>query len=264
MHLAIASLDAAWENKPASLERARLLVARAAERGASFVAFPEMTLTGFTMNATSVAEPAADSPTIRAFSDLARAQRMALAFGVVLHGRERPTNSLVVVDREGTELARYAKVHPFSPGGESACYERGERAEIAAVDDVVFGLSICYDLRFAELYTAVAERVHAHLVSASWPELRLEHWFALLRARAIETEAWVIGVNRTGTDGVGLVHPPSSCVFDPVGVRVEPDWSEGELAGYTVSAAAVARQRERFPVLRDRRPELYRALAPPG
>jgi omega-amidase len=259
LHIAIASLDARWEDKAASFARSRELAARAAACGARLVAFPEMTLTGFTMNATSVAEPAADSPTIRGFSALARELGIAIAFGVVLEGRERPTNCLVVVDEAGRELVRYAKLHLFSPGGEDQHYESGDRLASVALDDVVFGLSICYDIRFPELFSALSPLVHAHLVMASWPEQRLEHWYALLQARAIESQAYVVGVNRTGADGLGQAHPASSYVFDPAGKRLEPEWEETELAGYRINAAAVEELRRRFPVLRDRRPDLYRA-----
>ena len=264
MHLAIASLDPVWEDKAATMARCRELAARAAARHAALLAFPEMTLTGFTLSATSIVEPASDSPTIAAFSGLARELRMAIAFGVVLQGRERPTNSVVVVDRDGTELVRYAKVHPFGPGGESIHYERGERAAIAAVDDVAFALSICYDLRFPELYTAVAPRVEAMLVIASWPEARISHWLALLQARAIENQCWVAGVNRTGIDGNGLNHPRSTRVFDPVGAQVAPDWTDGELAGFTIDAERTRTQRASFPLLRDRCPAVYEAIARPG
>src|SRR5512139_1724570 len=136
MYVALASIASAWEDKAASLARCRTLVASAARHGVDLLVFPETTLTGFTMKATSIAEPAADSPTIRAFSDLARTHRLAIAFGVVLAGRERPANTMVVVDRAGEELARYAKIHPFSFAGEDARYESGERAAIAVVDDV--------------------------------------------------------------------------------------------------------------------------------
>jgi len=250
-----------WEEKAGSFERCRVLAERAAARGSDLVVFPETTLTGFSMKATSLAEPAADAPTIRAFADLARELRLAIAFGVVLHGRTRPTNSMVVVDRTGAEIARYAKIHPFTFAGEDAHYESGERTAVAAVDDVVFGLSICYDLRFPELYTAAAERVHALLVIANWPEPRVPHWLALLQARAIENQCWVVGVNRTGEDGNGLHYPPSSRVHDPAGVQLAPEWREGELEGHTITAERVREQRRQFPVLGDRRPGLYREIS---
>lgn len=263
MHLALAALDPVWEDREANLPRARELVRRAAARGARLVAFPEMTLTGFTLNATSIAEPPAASPTIEWFAECAREHAIAIAFGVVLHGRDRPTNSLVLLDRRGEEVARYAKLHLFSPGGEADHYERGDDAPVAVVEDVAFGLSICYDLRFPEYCAALAPAVQALLVIASWPQVRIAHWFALLQARAIECQCWVAAVNRTGVDGHGQQHPPSSCLFDPLGVLVEPEWREDELQGYTLDPERTQAQRRAFPVRRDRLPDLYARIARP-
>jgi predicted amidohydrolase/DNA-binding SARP family transcriptional activator/TolB-like protein len=248
VHLALASLAPVWEDKAASLGRCRVLVARAAAKGAKLVAFPELTLTGFSMKATSLAETAADSPTIRAFAELAREHRLAIAFGLVLEGHARPTNSLVVLDRAGAELARYAKLHPFAPAGEDVCYESGERTALAAVDDVVFGLSICYDLRFPEPYTSLAERVHAQLVIASWPS-RGSRTGRAARAKAIEGQCWVIGVNRTGEDRRTAV-PPSPCVFDPGGVQLAPDWQDDGSRVAIHRRRPGAEQRRRFPYSR--------------
>lgn len=257
MKVVVASIDTAWEDKGANLACCGALVRRAARAGADLVAFPELTLTGFTMNATSFAEPAAASPSIAAFARLARESRVHIAFGVVLEGNERPRNCLVVISRAGEEVARYAKVHPFTHAGEDRYYEAGESAVSVRLDDVAFGLSVCYDLRFPELYRALAPRSDALLVIANWPAARIGHWHTLLRARALDAQAYVIGVNRTGTDGNGLAYPASSEVIDPWGEVVAPDAVEDVLAFYTIDAAVVQDARSRFPTLRDRRPAIY-------
>jgi predicted amidohydrolase len=264
LQIALASLDSAWEDKPRSLARCRVLAERAAARATELLVFPEMTLTGFTMQATSVSEPAGDSPTVRAFAELARELGMAIAFGVVLDGRVRPGNRLVVVGPDAAQLASYAKLHPFSHAGEDRHFESGDRSAIVAVADVAFGLSICYDLRFPEVYSAVAERVSALLVIANWPSPRIAHWFALLQARAIECQCYAFGVNRTGQDPNGHGYPRSSCGFDPAGERLQPEWSEDVLDGFTIDVARVQEQRTRLGFLRDRRPETYRQLLAPA
>ena len=143
MRVGLVSLDQEWEDKAENLTRCRALARRAAALEAQLIVFPEMTLTGFTMSVASVAEHPADSSTIRAFSALARELRVALAFGVVLHGAERPANSMIVVAPDGAELARYAKLHPFSLAHENAHYEAGSSLATALVHDVACGLSIC-------------------------------------------------------------------------------------------------------------------------
>lgn len=259
MKIALASIDMAWEDKGSSLACCAALVRRAAAAGADLVVFPEMTLTGFTMQATSVAEPAHRSPSIEAFAALARDNALHIAFGVVLEGRERPVNCLVVVDREGREAGRYAKVHPFGFADEDRHYERGDRAVRVRLDDVAFGLTICYDLRFPELYTALAPDCDAVLVIANWPAARIAHWHLLARARALDAQCCIIAVNRTGTDGNGLEYPRSSAVFGPWGQAIDTE-VEGELEYAVIDPGEVRRARREFPLLRDRRPALYARL----
>lgn len=262
MRVAIASLDQRWEDKPANLRRCSELVAHAGALNTDIIVFPEMTLTGFTMNAQTVAEPADDSPTVEAFKDLAREHNIHIAFGVVLHGEHRPQNSLVVVGRTGVELGRYAKIHPFSHADEDQHYEAGAELITVTVARVVIGLTICYDLRFPELYTALAPACAAMLVVANWPDTRLDHWNALIAARAIDCQCFVVAANRTGHDERGTCYPRSSQVRDPRGNTVEPDHTDGELDIYTLDPHIVTRYRRSFPTLRDRRPELYHQLKP--
>jgi predicted amidohydrolase len=257
MRTALVSMAPAWEDAPTNLTACAAYVRRAAELGAALVAFPEMTLTGFTMNAGRVAESADGSPSVRAFGELARDHGVHIAFGVVLEGRERPRNTAVVVAPDGGEVARYAKVHPFPLAGEDRAYEAGEELVVAAVRGARLGLSICYDLRFPALYAAQASEVDAFLVIANWPAARIAHWRTLLCARAIESQAYILGVNRTGTDGNGLEYPPSTLVFDPTGAGVEPVASDGDLAVFDVNPDAVAAYRSAFPVLRDVRRDVY-------
>jgi predicted amidohydrolase len=259
--IALASLDQAWEDKSANLRRCRELCGSAAERGADFVVFPEMTLTGFTMRAAAVAEPHESAPTTDAFAGLAREHELNIAFGVVLQGEQRPLNSLVVVDRTGSELARYAKIHPFSFVDEDEHYDAGDTLARACVADTTFGLTVCYDLRFPELYSSLAADCEALLVIANWPERRIEHWYALLRARAIDSQAFVVGVNRTGTDENGIVYPRSSRIYGPLGDRLQPEEPLDELEFFTIDPAVATRYRTAFPILRDRRPDLYPLLS---
>jgi omega-amidase len=260
VRIALASIDQVWEQKQANLELCSSAAKRAAADGARLVVFPEMTLTGFSMNAEAIAEPAASSPTIAAMSTIARDTQVALAFGVVLRSRGRPQNSLAVVDEHGAEIARYAKIHPFSHAHEHQHYDGGDTAVHALIGDVVLGLTICYDLRFPELYSALAASCDAIIVIANWPAARIGHWRALLVARAIECQCYVIGVNRTGVDGNGLEYPASSMVVDPRGDVIAPDESDGDIALYTLDPVLVADYRRAFPILQDRRNSLYREL----
>jgi predicted amidohydrolase len=120
---------------------------------------------------------------------------------------------------------------------------------------------ICYDLRFPEPFRLAAEQTDLFCVPANWPEKRKDPWSTLLRARAMENQAFVLGVNRVGTGG-GELHSGNSILLDPVGRPVGNAPGEGEegVVLGDVSPKAVARIRGRFSFLRDRKPELYRML----
>jgi omega-amidase len=253
MRLALISLDQRWEDPAANLERCRALAATASSLGADLAVFPELTPTGFTMQPARFAEDPHDSPTVAAFRALAREAGLALAFGVALRGRARPRNTLVVVDAAGVELARYAKLHPFSLAGEADHYEAGDALATAEVAGARVGLSVCYDLRFPALYHALAPACAALLVVANWPAPRIAHWHALLQARAIEGVCYAVGVNRTGTDPNGHEYPRSSTVVSPAGDVLAPEATSGEIDVFMLDPELVARTRRRFPFLDDRR-----------
>jgi predicted amidohydrolase len=122
------------------------------------------------------------------------------------------------------------------------------------------GFSICYDLRFPELYSALAKDCDVLVNIANWPKHRLQQWKALLQARAIENQAYMIGVNRVGTDANGLEYEPSSMIFDANGERLEPIATEGEIDLFELSLQSLEVFRSNFSTKQDRQPELYRAL----
>jgi len=252
------SLDQAWEAPELNRRACEAHAARAAAMGAELVVFPELTLTGFTMNVAGFAEDPADSPTIHFFEELARRHGVHLAFGVALRGAARPHNTMVMVDRAGREVARYAKVHPFTHAGEAVAYEGGTQLVTGRLDAVNFGFGVCYDLRFPGMFAAMAPVVDALLVIANWPERRVGHWQTLLRARAIEGQCCVVGVNRTGVDGNDVAYTRSSYAFGPDGMPLDPLATDDVIDIVALDAAAVRRYRQAFPVLPDARPELYR------
>ena len=258
--VALASLDQKWEDKRHNLERCRALAGRASELGADLVVFPEMTLTGFTMNVARSAEDPAHSPSIDAFSEIAKRHKLWVIAGVVLSGADKAANALVAFSPDGRERARYKKIHPFSMAGEDACFQGG--SELATVEMPAFalGLSICYDLRFPELYSALAATSDVLVNIANWPKPRVAHWKILLQARAIENQVFVIGVNRSGVDGKGLEYERSSVVVGPDGAFIDAIATEGELDLHELKPDTLTRYRSKFSTRRDRVPELYRQL----
>jgi predicted amidohydrolase len=171
----------------------------------------------------------------------------------------RPKNALGLFGPDGRELLHYQKIHPFALAGEDRHYSGGEMLSTAVVDGVRVTPLICYDLRFPELFRVAATRTDLFVVIANWPEKRHQAWSTLLSARAIENQCFVLGVNRVGEAG-GEPHSGDSALLDPFGLlRAAVSRDPAMLLG-SVDAAEVARARERFPFLRDRRPELYARL----
>jgi predicted amidohydrolase len=172
-------------------------------------------------------------------------------------------NRALVFDPDGNEIARYDKLHPFSYGKEAERFEGGD--SVCAFDWHAQGRTmrvsplICYDLRFPEAFRAcrglAGGGAEMFVVIANWPAERAEHWRALLRARAIENQAFVVGVNRSGDDPF-LAYAGGSVVFDPRGeVVAEAGGAEGAIRA-EIDVSRVREWRGAFRAWDDARPGL--------
>jgi predicted amidohydrolase len=170
-----------------------------------------MTLTGFSMNRDATTLTPEDHGV---FTQLSETSGAAVIYG----GVEDGCNRLFLAESHGHQTL-YSKRHLFTYGGEGAIYEAGDSSPVVEIQGVRFGLAICYDLRFAYQFWGNAKKVDAYLVIANWPSTRREHWTALLRARAIENQAYMVGVNRVGSDP-NLIYAGDSAVFGPLGERI--------------------------------------------
>ncbi len=260
LKIALISLDQAWENKAVNLARCEQLTADAARGGAALVLFPEMTLTGFTMNTELSAEPADNPPSGAAFGAMAARHGVWVMAGVVLRQGGKATNTLLVFSPDGREAARYVKLHPFTPAGEDRWFEAGSSLARVQVGEFTVGLTICYDLRFPELFSALAKDCDLLVNIANWPHRRVAHWRTLLQARAIENQVYMVGVNRTGTDGNGFTYERSSGVVNPNGEFLSPAATAGEVDWYEVRRPELLDFRKSFSTRQDRRSDFYREV----
>lgn len=248
--------DLVWEDRAANHAMARIEVARAAAAGARLVVLPEMFASGFSMDTATVAE-AADGPTATLLTDMAQANDVWVAGTFACTQPDGlPTNRLLVAGPAGEDTV-YDKIHPFSHGGEADHYVGGGVPTVMEVDGVRVGLAVCYDLRFANLFWAMGPAVDLFIVPANWPCARSAHWRSLLVARAIENQAWVLGVNRVGVgrrnDGGDLAYCGDTVLVDPTGVTVASAATQANLVLGTVATHEVATVRDRFRFLPDRR-----------
>lgn len=262
MRVAALQHDIVWEDPSANFERLAPRIAEAAATGARLVALAEMFSCGFSMESDRIAEPEA-GPSEDFLRDQAGRHGVWLAGSVPQRppGAARPCNTLLAVSPEGG-VTRYRKRHPFSFAGEDRHYGSGDERVTLDLEGLRVTLSICYDLRFADDYWAAAAETDAYLVVANWPARRRLHWKTLLTARAIENQAWVIGVNRVGSGG-GLEYAGDSRIVDPWGEAVATAAGIETLLTADVDPARARDARERFPVLRDRRPAPAVAVASP-
>lgn len=265
MKIALTNMDIVWENKSVNRDKCLELIKRASECGARLILFPEMTLTGFTMKPQSYGEEAGEnSETVTFFETLSKRYAIAIGFGYIEKGEKEglAKNHMAMVE-QGKLLGDYTKIHPFSYGEEHRHYIGGDRLVTVSVDGVRFGLTICYDLRFPELYQALRSTCDAMVVIANWPKGRVAHWNTLLPARAVETQSYILGVNRIGRD-MSLDYEASSAAYDYEGRKLfvackETSYGD-ECLMMEIEPEAVRRWKSEFPVEKDRKPALYESF----
>lgn len=242
--VAICQVDMEWENTAKNLERLEPIVAGAA---ADVAVLPEMFATGFKLRPAVVAEPA-DGPVVQAMRRWAAQYDKAVVGSVVIAEGNEYRNRMFFVRPSG-ETDWYDKRHLFRPGGEARDYTPGNRRVVVEYKGWRFLLLVCYDLRFP-VWSRNRGDYDAILCSASWADDRREVWRTLLRARAIENQCYVAGVNRVGVD------PDASYAGDSalVGFGGETLADAGERERTCVArfdSEALAGYREKFPAWMD-------------
>lgn len=247
MKVAALQWDLVWEGREENLRRAREL----APDGVGLIALPEMFSSGFSMNVEAVAEPE-PSPSEAFLRELAEERNAAVLGGLVRKGEGgRGRNELEAWAPEGERLARYRKMRTFRYTTEPDHYESGDSLALFSWRGWKVCPFICYDLRFPELFRrATAAGAELFVVIANWPTVRVEHWLVLLRARAIENQAYVIGVNRCGTDPQ-LEYPGRSVIVDPRGEIVADAGAEEGVAVAEIDLEKLRAWRKEFPALED-------------
>jgi predicted amidohydrolase len=252
MRVAVVQHDIVWEDPAANFARLAPMVALAAT-DARLVVLTEMYATGFSMDTDRIAEPI-DGPATRFLVDQAREHRVWVCGSVAERapGATRPTNCLVLAGPDGS-VHRYAKIHPFRYGREHEHFDAGTEHVTVTIDTLRVSLFVCYDLRFADEFWALAEGTDAYVVVANWPAARRDHWVTLVRARAIENQAFVVAANRVGRGG-GLDYAGDSMIIGPFGETVAEAGPRETIIAGDVEPEVVAETRSHFPFLTDRRP----------
>lgn len=251
MKVAAVQHDITWEDAEATRKHLVPMIARAAAGGARLVALTEMYATGFSMRPERIAEDEG-GPNEQFLIDQAREHGCWLVASIAQRADAGKARNVAVLAGPDGSVHRYAKIHPFSYAGEDDHYQAGSQFVNVDVEGVRTSLFVCYDLRFADEFWALAGETDLYVVVANWPEPRREHWRTLLRARAIENQAYVLGVNRVGAVK-DLNHVGDSAIVDPLG-RTLAEASLGEAVLVAdVLPEEVRDVRATLPFLRDRR-----------
>lgn len=259
MKIALVSFNQVWEDKEANLLLCKNYLKEAVNNDVDLIVFPEMTLTGFSTNIEKIAEDINSSNTIKNFQSLSKQYGIAIHFGVVVSDEDKALNKSCFIDNHGELISEYSKIHPFSFADEDKFYNHGNALSIVDFKGYKIGLSICYDLRFPELYSALAQESDIIINIANWPKKRVDHWNTLLKARAIENQTFIIGVNRTGIDGNGLEYEESSNIFNANGEQLNSE-KINEMKIFKIDKNWTQLFKNNFSTFKDRNTELYKEI----
>ena len=261
-------------DKAANLETAERLVAQAAATGADVVVLPEKwNGIGDAAFYNATAEPLDGGASVTAMSAWARAHGITLVGGSIVElreGREKRSNTSLTFDSDGEIVATYRKIHLFDVevGGvvyrESESEEPGDEAVVVEVEDWMLGLTVCYDVRFPELYRILALEgaelvtVPAHFTTPTGKD----HWHVLLRARAIENQLYVAAAAQIGETLPGKPAYGRSLIVDPWGLVLAQAPDEETVISAELDRAHVEEIRTKLPSLANRQANAYRWPTP--
>ena len=241
-----------WEDKKANLEMLQKKIESIKDK-TEVVILPEMFSTGFSMNPKKLAEEM-HGETISWMKKIAAENKIILTGSVIIKEQEKYFNRLIWMQPNGV-YGYYDKRHLFAFADEHSHYTAGNKKLIASVKGWKINLQVCYDLRFpvwARQSPFEEENKYDLLINvANWPQKRDLAWKTLLRARAIENQCYVIGVNRTGEDGNKIGYSGDSTIIGPAGEIVYDKNSDEDIFTYTLQREKISETRSHFPFLKD-------------
>ncbi len=261
MRAHLVQFDIAWEDRATNHAKVSALLSGVELRPGDLVALPELFDTGFSFNIERTCDT--DDATSR------YCRTLALDRGCYVHGSltavgpdGRGRNRAIAYSPDGVLLSTYDKIHPFSLGKEHERFSGGDTVTTWRWDNPGAGSlgvcpAICYDLRFPELFRAgLGLGAELFVVGANWPASRSAHWRALLIARAIENQAFVLGINRCGRDPA-LEYAGGSIAVSPTGDTLAEADAQEQVLTVEIDPALMRRWRDKFPAWRDQRPEIF-------
>ncbi|MFI5152603.1 MAG: nitrilase family protein [Chitinophagales bacterium] len=251
--------DLIWEDKAANLRKLGDQIVSLKDK-TELIILPEMFSTGFVVEPAGLAEKM-DGPSLDWMKKLSNENRVILTGSLIIEDGGKYHNRLIWMMPNG-QYGYYDKRHLFAFAGEDERYSAGNKRLIASVKGWKINLLVCYDLRFpvwARQGTAPENAESSSdleydllIYVANWPSKRIHAWKILLMARAIENQAYVVGVNRVGTDGFQNYHTGDSMVIDPFGQSIYHAPEKEDLFTCTLDKNKLVEARSKFPFWKDR------------
>ncbi|WP_409291958.1 carbon-nitrogen family hydrolase [Peribacillus sp. SCS-37] len=257
--IACIQMDIAFGNPEENYKKAELLLAEAAKSRPDAVVLPELWTTGYDLTRLdSIADDRAET-TLSFLKNCALKHGFHIIGGSVAKRTEDGVyNTLLVVDKNGREIKQYSKLHLFQLMDEHHYLKPGSSDGHFVLDDTSCAGFICYDIRFPEwMRTHAADGAEILFVAAEWPAPRIQHWKSLLISRAIENQAYVVAVNRSGSDPKNAFGG-CSLIIDPWGEILGEGGQGEQILSAELDLARVQEVRGMIPVFQDRRTDFYK------
>jgi len=238
-----------WENIDKNLQNLTLRLSSGVKEKTDLIVLPEMFNTGFSMNAAALAEDM-NGKTMTWMKESAAKYNCVITGSLIIKENDAYYNRMIWMLPDG-EFQYYDKRHLFGMGQEDQTYTAGGEQVIVELKGWKIRLAICYDLRFPVWLRNTDAAYDILLVIASWPDRRIPHWKALIPARAIENQSYVIAANRVGHDGNEVYYSGHSMCIDAFGNTVYYKPEDEDLYTFSISYEELVKVRQGFPFLKD-------------
>lgn len=251
-------MDITFGNPTKNFQKAEKLIEEAMKETPDIIVFPELWTTGYDLTRLDTIADKNAVKTIEFFKMAAKKYQVHFVGGSVANQVDNSVrNTLLITDKNGQLVHSYSKLHLFKLMDEHLYLEAGAEKGLFELENRTFGGVICYDIRFPEwIRVHTANGAEALFVVAEWPAARLSHWRALLIARAIENQCFVIACNRSGHDP-NNEFAGHSMIIDPWGEVIAEAGTNEEILSAVIDLDLVKDIRKQIPIFDDRRPDLY-------
>ena len=247
LQIACIQYDIVWEDKLANFEKIEKF-ASDHKRPFDILVLPEMFNTGFSMNNSTLMETM-DGSSIKFLQSLSAKTNALIITSLMISEDDHCFNRCVIIDGD-SKIRYYDKRYLFSPSGEDKHYKKGQNRIVIEYKGWKICPLVCYDLRFP-VWSMNTEEIDLYVYVANWPEPRIKHWERLITARAIENQAYVLGVNRVGVDGNKLNYVGASMLADFNGDQVVYIENKEALSSVKLNRDKLVEFREKHPFLND-------------